>query len=120
MKTVYVTYSGRNCEAVLQIMEQLVRSGYALMCECMLPYGGDPEKQAHDMICRSDAVIAVITEDAADCPDMARDLRWAMEAKRKLLIIAVGDAFVPMGLCTDCRLLEYPTEAEMKQFLQML
>ena len=120
MKTVYVTYSGYNCEAVLQVMEHLVRGGYALMCECMLPYGGDPEKQAHDMIAQSDAVVAVITEDAADCPYMARDLQWAGEAERKLLIVAVGAAAVPMGLYADCRLSEFPTEAEMKQFLQML
>ena len=65
MHSVYVTYSGHNCEAVLQVMETLVRSGYALMCECMLPYGGDPEAQAQHFICDADAVVAVITEDAS-------------------------------------------------------
>lgn len=120
MKSVYLTYSGYNCEAVLQVMEQLVRSGYALMCECMLPYGADPVAQAHRMICEADIMVAVITKDAADCPYMARDLAWAREAERKLLTVAVGDAAVPVGLNDVCRVSEYPTEAEMEQFLQSL
>ena len=117
MKTVYLTYSGYNCESVLQVMEHLVRGGYALMCQCMLPYGKDPIAQAHRMICESDMVVAVITEDAADCPYMARDLRWAREAERKLLIAVVGDAAVPVGLGADCRISEYPTESEMAAFM---
>ena len=60
MHTVYLTYSGRNCEAVLQVMETLVRNGYALMCECMLTYDGDPEAQAHRFIRDADAVVAEI------------------------------------------------------------
>ena len=120
MQTVYVTYSGYNCEAVLQVMETLVRSGYALMCECMLPYGGDPEAQAHRFICEADAIVAVITEDAADCPYMARDLAWAREAGKKLLTVAVGEAVLPMGLTEACHISDYPTNEEMDRFLQML
>ena len=116
MQTVYVTYSGYNCEAVLQVMETLVRNGYALMCECMLPYGGDPEAQAQHFICDADAVVAVITEDAADCPYMARDLAWAREAGEKLLTVGVGDAMLPEA----CHLSEYPTKEEMSVFLHCL
>lgn len=116
MHTVYVTYSGRNCEAVLQVMETLVRNGYALMCECMLPYGGDPEAQAQHFIRDADAVVAVITEEAADCPYMARDLAWAREAGKKLLTVGVGESV----LHEACHLSEYPTNEEMARFLQML
>ncbi len=120
MHSVYVTYSGHNCEAVLQVMETLVRSGYALMCECMLPYGGDPEEQAQNFIRDADAVVAVITEDAADCPYMARDLAWAREAGKKLLTVAVGDAMLPVGQGVDCGISDYPTTEEMDRFLKML
>ena len=116
MHSVYVTYSGYNCEAVLQVMETLVRSGYALMCECMLPYGADPEEQAHRFIRDADAVVAVITKDAADCPYMARDLAWTKEAGKKLLKVSVGDVSLPEA----CHLSEYPTNEEMARFLQML
>ena len=116
MHTVYVTYSGRNCEAVLQVMETLVRNGYALMCECMLPYGGDPEAQAQHFIRDADAGVAVITEEAADCPYMARDLAWAREAGKKLLTVGGGEAM----LHEACRISEYPTNEEMARFLQML
>ena len=120
MHTVYLTYSGYNCEAVLQVMETLVRSGYALMCECMLPYGADPEEQAHRFIRDADAVVAVITEDAADCPYMARDLAWTKEAGKRLLTVGVGEAALPAGLTEVCHLSEYPTTEEMARFLQML
>lgn len=116
MHSVYLTYSGRNCEAVLQVMEALIRNGYALMCECMLPYGSDPEIQAHSMICGCDAVVAVITEDAADCPYMARDLAWAKEAGRKLLSVAVGD----VQWDEDCRISDFPTPEEMREFEERL
>lgn len=116
MHSVYVTYSGYNCEAVLQVMETLVRNGYALMCECMLPYGADPEMQAHQHIRQADAVVAVITADAADCPYMARDLAWAKEAGKKLLTVAVGEAV----LHEACRISEYPTKEEMSVFLHCL
>ena len=116
MQSVYVTYSGYNCEAVLQVMETLVRSGYALMCECMLPYGDDPEEQAHRHIRDADVVVAVITADAADCPYMARDLAWAREAGKKLLMVSVGDVSLPEA----CHLSESPTNEEMARFLQML
>ena len=120
MKSVYLTYSGYNCEAVLQTMELLIRNGYGLMCECMLPYGTDPAEQAHRMICEADAVIAVITHDAVDCPYMARDLAWAKEANVKLLPVAVGDAPLPHGLGTACMVSEYPTEGEMAAVLAAL
>lgn len=120
MQTVYVTYSGYNCEAVLQVMETLVRNGYALMCECMLPYGAEPEEQAHRFICEADAVIAVITEDAADCPYMARDLAWARESNTKILHVVVGDAPFPVEAENVCRISDYPTIEEMERFLHML
>ena len=120
MNSVYLTYSGYNCEAVLQVMEALVRRGDRLMCECMLPYGCDPEKQAHKMICEADAVVAVIAEDAADCPYMARDLAWAREAEQKLLTVAVENASLPMGVTYVCSVSAYPTEGEIQKILQQL
>ena len=120
MHSVYLTYSGYNCEAVLQVMETLVRNGYALMCECMLPYGGDSEAQAHRFICEADAVVAVITEDAVDCPYMARDLAWAREAGKKLLAVRVEEAALPIGISESCYISKYPTTEEMDRFLKML
>lgn len=112
MHSVYLTYSGRNCEAVLQVMEALIRNGYALMCECMLPYGGDPEAQAHRFICEADAVVAVITEDAVDCPYMARDLAWAKEAERRILFVGVGD----VQWAEACRISDFPKPEEIGGF----
>ena len=120
MQTVYVTYSGYNCEAVLQVMETLVRNGYALMCECMLPYGAAPAAQAHRFICEADAVVAIITEGAADCPYMARDLAWARESDAKILPVVVGDAMLPVEAENVCRVSDYPAIEEMERFLQML
>jgi len=116
MHSVYLTYSGRNCEAVLQVMEALIRNGYALMCECMLPYGADPEAQAHRFICEADAVVAVITEDAVDCPYMARDLAWAKEAGRRILFVGVGD----VQWAEDCRISDFPTPEEIGGFEERL
>ena len=118
MHSVYLTYSGYNCEAVLQVMEALVRDGYALMCECMLPYGADPEKQAHKMICEVDTVVAVITEDAADCSYMARDLAWAREANVKRVAVVVEDVAAPMDVPHVVHISEYPTAEEMEAFLR--
>ena len=120
MDSVYISYSGRNCEAVLQVMEALVRKGYAIMCECMLPYGEAAEEQARKQIRQADAMVAVVTDDAADCPYMARDLHWAKEAERKLLAVGVGAAVLPHGLQEYCRISEYPTEAEMSAFIERL
>ena len=120
MDSVYISYSGRNCEAVLQVMEVLVRKGYAIMCECMLPYGESPEVQAHKQIMQADAMVAVITDDAESCPYMARDLRWAAEAAIKLLTVCVGDAVMPHGLQEGCRISEYPTEGEMAMVMERL
>ncbi len=120
MHTVYLTYSGRNCEAVLQIMETLVRRGYGLMCECMLPYGTDPEVQAQRHIRQADAVVAVITADAADCPYMARDLAWAKESDAKILPVVVGDAMLPTGLTEACPMSDFPTVEEINAFWEQL
>ena len=120
MHSVYISYSGKNCEAVLQVMEVLVRKGYAIMCECMLPYGEAAEAQARKQIRGADAMVAVITDDAADCPYMARDLAWAKEAEQKLLTVRVENAVLPHGLQACCRISEYPTEAEMAVFIEKL
>ena len=120
MHTVYVTYSGYNCEAVLQVMETLVRMGYGIMCECMLPYCADTEEQAHRHIRQADAVVAVITEDAADCSYMARDLAWAMEANAKILPVVVGDAVLPTGLTCECTISDFPTVEEINAFAERL
>ena len=118
MHSVYLTYSGYNCEAVLQVMETLVRNGYALMCECMLPYGADSETQAHRFICEADAVVAIITADAAECPYMARDLAWAREANVKRVAVVVADVAAPMDVPHVVHISEYPTAEEMEVFLR--
>ena len=115
---VYLTYSGRNCEAVLQTMEALLRGGYGLACECMLPYCKDPAAQTKrmiEMVAKDGFVVAVITDDAADCEYLRRDLQWALDAKAKMLTIVVENAALPVLLegCRVCRVSEFPTESEM-------
>ena len=118
MNSVYLTYSGYNCEAVLQVMETLLRNGYALMCECMLPYGADPETQAHRFICEADTVVAVITADAAECPYMVRDLAWAREADRRLLAVVVENSPLPMEVPHVIQVSEYPTSLEIASVIE--
>ena len=116
---VYLTYSGHNCEAVLQTMEALLRGGYGLACECMLPYCKDLAAQTKRMIetvAKDGFVVAVITDDAADCPYMRRDLQWALDADARIVTVVVENARVPDLLLGSalCHVSAFPTESEMK------
>lgn len=121
-KPVYLTYSGRNCEAVLQVMEAVLYEGYGLVSECMLPAFDDVEARLTRLIgqvARDGAVVAVITDDARDCPYMARDLRLALDAGAKIVPVVVGEAALPRGYeailreRNICHISDFPTKEEM-------
>ncbi|MBQ3011064.1 MAG: toll/interleukin-1 receptor domain-containing protein [Oscillospiraceae bacterium] len=115
--TVYLSYSGRNCEAVLQVMEHIIRGGYALVCDCMLPASESFEGRVSRGVTQADLVAAVITEDAKDCPYMARELEIAFVQKKRVLPVVVGEAQLPdaftLRLQNCISVSDFPTEAEM-------
>lgn len=119
MKNVYLSYSGRNCEAVLQVMERIIAEGYGLLCDCMVPQQGSFAQRAEKNIRDADLVVAVITEDVEDCPYMDTELDIALRTGAKLVPIAVGDAELPARYrgvpeaVEICKVSEYPTAAEM-------
>ena len=77
MDSIYLSYSGRNCEAVLQVMEGIIARGYALACDCVLPGHEDFDLRVTRAMKAAKAVLAVMTEDAAACPYMQRELALA-------------------------------------------
>lgn len=117
---IYLSYSGRNCEAVLQVMEAVIRGGYGLVCDCMLPAHESFEARVTRGIKDAKLVIAVMTEDAADCAYMDRELEIALETGARILPIVVGEAVLPtrhkaaLESMERCRVSEYPTETEME------
>lgn len=121
---IYLSYSGRNCEAVLQVMEAVIRAGFGLVCDCMLPAHSSFEDRVSRGIKEAELVIAVITDDAENCSYMDRELEIAFETGARLLLVVVGEAKLPskhaqklngMGICYVS---EYPTEKEMAAVVQ--
>lgn len=121
---IYLSYSGKNCEAVLQVMEAVIRGGFCLVCDCMLPAHTSFEERVARGIKEAELVIAVITDDAENCSYMDRELAIAFETGARLLPVVVGEANLPskhaeqlngMGICYVS---EYPTENEMAAVVQ--
>lgn len=125
---VYVSYSGRNGEASMQIMEAVHNGGYSLAVDCMLPSFDNLEARVQRLIedvARDGAVVAVINAEGDTCPYLERDLCMAMEAKAKLLAVLVGDAVLPAKYeqalqSAVCRVSEYPTQQEVTAILAVL
>lgn len=123
---IYLSYSGRNCEAVLQVMEAVIRGGFGLVCDCMLPAHESFEERVTRGITDARLVVAVMTEDAAECVYMDRELEIVLETGARMLPILVGNALLPakyekmlrsIGLCY---ISEYPTESEMAVVMDQL
>ena len=116
----YLSYSGRNCEAVLQVMGAVIREGFGLVCDCMLPAHASFEEWVTREITDAKLVVAVMTEDAAECVYMDRELAIALETGARMLPIVVGNAPLPekyeklLRSMELCYVSEYPTEAEME------
>lgn len=116
---VYLSYSGRNCEAVLQVMEAVIRGGYGLVCDCMLPTHESFEERVKREIKEANLVVAVITDDAVECAYMDRELEIARETDARILPIVVEHAKLPprhaqaLRVMEMCHVSESPTQAEM-------
>ena len=121
---IYLSYSGRNCEAVLQVMEAVIRGGFCLVCDCMLPAHTSFEERVTRGIKEAELVIAVITDDAEDCSYMDRELEIAFEIGARVLAVVVGEAKLPSKHAQKligveiCHVSEYPTENEMAAVVQ--
>ena len=117
MDSIYLSYSGRNCEAVLQVMEGIIARGYALACDCVLPAHEDFDLRVTRAMKAAKAVLAVMTEDAAACPYMERELRIADEEGLRIIPVLVGTATLPKQyehlLWEISRLSDYPTTEEI-------
>ena len=117
--TVYLSYSGRNCEAVLQVMEHLIYGGYGMVCDCLLPAHEPFDTRCSRAIGQASLVVAVITVDAPQCEYMEQELRLAAESKTTILPVLAGEAELPLqyreilGETAFCRVSEYPTKQEM-------
>lgn len=118
---IYLSYSGRNCEAVLQVMEAVLRGGYGLVCDCMLSAHEPFDARVTRGIKEAGLVVAVMTEDAAGCAYMDRELEIALETGARILPIVVGEAALPprhkaaLEGMERCYVSEYPTETEMER-----
>lgn len=114
---IYLSYSGRNCEAVLQVMEHLYAGGIGFVCDCMLPAHTSFEERASRAVAQAELVAAVITEDAAECSYMDAELEYAFAQGKRVLPIVVGAAQVPVNhaarLQGSVHVSEFPTKAEM-------
>ena len=129
---IYLSYSGRNCEAVLQVMEAIVWGGYGLVCDCSLPNSEIFESRTERMINKvaADGIfVAVVTHDATDCSYMDWELRCALEAKARMLLVVADRAALPPRLQDVpavwelCHVSALPTDTEMaavKQCLQKM
>lgn len=117
MEHVYLSYSGRNCEGVLQVMEAIIRQGYALACDCMLPAHEDFDVRVSRAMKNAKAFVAVMTEDAADCQFMKKELRMAVEEGLRIVPVLVGTATVPKEYESMqweiTHLSDYPTAEEI-------
>lgn len=117
--TVYLSYSGRNCEAVLQVMEAVIRNGYGLVCDCMMPAHTSFEERATRGIKEAKLVVAVITDDVESCSYMDRELEIVFATGARLLAVVVGEAKLPskhrmqMEAIPQLRISEYPTEEDI-------
>ena len=98
MRNIYVSYSGRNCEAVLQVMEAVISMGCGLVCDCLLPSKEAFEQRVHRAIAQSDLMVTVITDDAETCPYMAAELDAAAGIGTTVLPITVSHAPLPYPL----------------------
>ena len=117
MDSIYLSYSGRNCEAVLQVMEGIIARGYALACDCVLPGHEDFDLRVTRAMKAAKAVLAVMTEDAAACPYMQRELALAEALEVPVVTVLVDMAQPPHGFEEPgklCKVSQYPTKEEIE------
>ena len=120
MESIYLSYSGRNCEGVLQVMEGILAHGYALACDCMLPSHEAFQVRISRAMAEAKAVVAVMTEDAGACTYMEQELTLASQGNTPMIGVLVGNTTMPEkyeGLFrsrTVCRISDFPTKEELQ------